>query len=400
MKPVEIKNGIWQIPVIDWNARDFHGYSIYNGTTYNAYLALGDKITLFDTVKKEFSDDLVNQIKQIIGDSGIDYIVVNHAEPDHSGSLLRIAKEFKVQKIFLSKVCKQAIIEHYHDDTLPFVTLSDGEEIDIGGKTIHFMETRMLHWPDSCFSYLKEDRILISSDAFGHHWATAERFDDEVDFSALMNHSKKYYANILMPYAPMAAKLMKKVADMGIPIDIIAPDHGVIWRKNINSILSAYIDWSACKLSDKAIVVYDTMWKSTEKMATYILDGLKTEGLNAELLNLRFNHRSDVMTKMLDASVVIFGSPTLNNGILPTVSDMLCYMRGLKPTGGRIGGAFGSYGWSGEAVAEIKEYMLKAGFEMPLEPIKAKYVPVKDMLDKCFEFGKELAMKVRSKILV
>lgn len=400
MRPVEIKKGIWHLPVIDWNARDFHGYSVPNGTTYNSYLAVGEKITLFDTSKKEFSDDLISQIKYIIGDLGIDYVFVNHAEPDHSGALLKIVKEFNVQKVFLSKICKQAIIDHYHDETLPYQVLANGEEVDIGGRTVHFMETRMLHWPDSCFSYLKEDHILISSDAFGHHWATSERFDDEVDFSSLMHHCAKYYANILLPYTPMAKKLMEQVSNMNIPIDIIAPDHGVVWRKNVNAILSAYRDWSNYKLSNKAVIVYDTMWKSTEKMATYVLDGLKAGGLNTEFFNLRFNHRSDVMAKMLDASVVVFGSPTLNNGVLPTVSDMLCYMRGLKPAGGRIGGAFGSYGWSGEAVSEIKEYMLKAGIEMPLEPIKAKYIPVQEVLDNCFEFGKALALRAGAKVLV
>ena len=392
MKPIEIKKGVWLLPVIDWNIRDFHGYSVYNGTTYNAYLTVGEKITLFDTCKKEFSDELISLIKQTIGESKIDYIVLNHAEPDHSGSLKLICDHFSPEKIFCSQICKTAIIDHYHETDLPFVTFKDGDEVNIGGRTVHFMETKMLHWPDSCFSYLKEDKILISSDAFGHHWATAERFDDEVDYSVLMKHSAKYYANILMPYSPLVRKLLAKVEDMGLDIDVIAPDHGVVWRKYIKDILTSYKNWSEYKLSDKAIVVYDTMWKSTEKMAVNILGGLKAEGLKTELLNLRFNHRSDVMTEILDSSVVVFGSPTLNNGILPKVSDMLCYMRGLKPMGGRIGGAFGSYGWSGEAVTEIKDYMVKAGFEMPLEALKVKYVPAENILNKCFEFGRELAV--------
>ncbi len=400
MMPVEIKKGLWQLPVVDWNVRDFHGYSVYQGTTYNTYLAVGDKITLFDTVKKDFAGDLLGMIAKIVDPAKIDYIVVNHAEPDHSGALPAIVEAVCPEKIFCSAVCKNALMDHFHDDTMPFSILTNGSETDIGGRTLYFMETRMLHWPDSCFSYLKEDKVLISSDAFGHHWATSERYDDEVDFSKLMRQCAKYYANIILPYSNMVQKVLSSVSSLNLEIDVIAPDHGLMWRKNIPAILSAYDEWSRHCLKNKAVIVYDTMWKSTEKMALSILDGLKSEGINTELMSLTHNHRSEVMTDILDASVVVFGSPTLNNGMLPSVNDMLCYMKGLKPAGGRIGGLFGSYGWSGEAVAEMKEYMVKAGLEMPEEPLKTKYVPDSDVLDQCFEYGRTLARHSAAKICV
>ena len=400
MEPVKIKENLYQIPVTDWNVRDFHGYSVYNGTTYNAYLSLGEKNTLFDTAKKGFSEEFFGMISKIIEPKDIDYIVVNHAEPDHSGLLTEAVEKIKPEKIFLSSACQKAIIDHYHKTDWPFEIVKDGQEFSIGSRTVHFLETRMLHWPDSCFSYLKEDEILISSDAFGHHWASSGRYDDEVDNAELMRHSKKYFANILLPYAPMAEKLLSKVASMNLSIKMICPDHGVMWRKDPVSIINKYKEWSSKDLSlkgKKATIFYDTMWHSTEKMADSIFDGLKSKGFDVDIMNIRVNHRSDIMTQILDSSVVVAGSPTLNNGIMPTVSDMLCYMRGLKPTG-KIGGCFGSYGWSGESVKEISEYMTKAGLKLLDEQLKIKYVPSNEDLVLCKEYGIKLADKFESTI--
>jgi flavorubredoxin len=252
----------------------------------------------------------------------------------------------------------------------------------------------MIHWPDSMFSYLVEDQLLISSDGFGQHWATSERFDDEVDLDDLLSHAAKYYANILLLYSPLLQKLLANVQKLGIKIDMIAPDHGLIWRRNPQSIIEAYANWSQQKAKKKALLIYDTMWQSTETMAQAIADGLHQEGVDYKMLNLKLNHRSDVMTEVLDAKAIILGSPTLNNGILPTMADMLCYMKGLKPAG-KIGAAFGSYGWSGEAVKQMTEALVEMKIKVVDEGTRIKYAPTHEDLSHCIELGRKIGRMVQ-----
>jgi len=244
MKPIEIKKNIYWVGALDWKLRDFHGYALNKGTTYNAFLVMDEKIALFDTVKVGFKGDLLHNLHQIVDPTKIDYLIVNHVEMDHSGSLPAMVELIKPEKIFCSAMGKKAIIEHFHCEDWPLVVVNSGDSISLGAKTVHFLETRMLHWPDSMFSYIAEDKLLISSDAFGQHWCTSERFDDEVNEAELMAHAEKYYANILLPFSPLVQKLLAKVAEMGIEIDTIAPDHGLIWRKNVAGILASYNRWS------------------------------------------------------------------------------------------------------------------------------------------------------------
>jgi len=349
MKAQEIKKDIYWVGAVDWNIRDFHGYSTYKGTTYNSYLIKDEKIALFDTVKKSHVNDLLHHINQLTDPSKIDYIIVNHVEMDHSGGLPEIVERVKPEKIFCSKMGLKAIKDHFHPTDWPLEAVESGGSISLGKKTVQFLETRMLHWPDSMFSYIPEDKLLISSDAFGQHLATSERFDDEVDFSILMEQTTKYYANILTLFSPLIQKLLVKVTDMNLDIDMIAPDHGVIWRSHVKDVINAYNDWSQHKGQRKALIIYDTMWESTEKMAKAITTGINMEGVSVKLINLAMSHRSDVMTDVLDAKAVVLGCATLNNGLLPRMAGFLMYMRGLRPTN-KIGAAFGSYGWSGEGV--------------------------------------------------
>ncbi len=393
MKNMEIKPNVYWVGAIDWNIRDFHGYSTYKGTTYNAFLVKDEKIALFDTVKKPFLSDLLHRIRHLVEPTKIDYLIVNHVEMDHSGALPEIIDLIKPEKVFCSEMGKKALIEHYHREDWPLEVVKSGQTLSLGSKTVHFLETRMLHWPDSMFSYIPEDRLLISSDAFGQHWATSERFDDEVDQPELMAHAAKYYANILLLYSPLVQKLLAGVRQMNLDIDMIAPDHGLIWRSNPGKIITAYDDWSQQKTARKAVLVYDTMWQSTETMAKAIADGLIDEGVSVKMCNLKFNHRSEVMTEILDARAVIVGSSTLNNGMLPTVADILCYLKGLKPVG-RIGAAFGSYGWSGEAVKLISQSLEEMKFELPEPGIRVKFAPTHDDLSKCRELGQKLGHAV------
>ena len=386
MQPVELTKNVYWVGAVDWLTRDFHGYSTYRGTTYNAYLIIDEKITLIDTVKAGYRGDLMHRIRNIIDPKKIDYIVVNHVEMDHSGSLPEVIKEVEPEKVICSKMGHKALLKHFHQPDWPYHVVTPGEEMSLGEKTLNFLETRMLHWPDSMFTYLKEDEILFSSDAFGEHLASSERFDDEVNQDVLMFETTKYYANILTLYSPLVKKLIAKVAEMNLPIKMIAPDHGVIWRSNPGKIIEAYSRWCVHEGNGKALVIYDTMWHSTEMMAKAVADGLKDEGINYKLLDLQVNHRSDVMTDVLEASAVVLGCSTLNNGLLPRMAGFLMYMRGLRPTN-KIGAAFGSYGWSGEAVKLMNKSMLEMKFTMIHEGLKVQYVPEHTHLKECVELG-------------
>jgi len=393
MKSLEIKNNIFWVGAIDWNIRDFHGYSTYKGTTYNSFLVKDEKVALIDTVKKSHMNELVHHIKQLMDPTDIDYLIINHVEMDHSGSLPEIIELVKPEKIFCSKMGLKAINEHFHPENWPLEAVENGQTISLGSRTIQFLETRMLHWPDSMFSYLQEDKILFSSDAFGQHYASSERFDDEVDFSELMEQTSKYYANILTLYSPLIRKLLAKVQEMGLEIDMVAPDHGVIWRSHINDVIQAYADWSEHKGQRKALVIYDTMWESTGKMARAIATGIDMTGVSVKLINLAVSHRSDVMTDVLNAKAVVLGCATLNNGLLPRMAGFLMYMRGLKPTN-KIGAAFGSFGWSGEAVKLMNTAMEEMKFDIIETGMRVKYVPDHDNLQECVEMGKRIGEAV------
>ncbi len=397
MKATEIKKDIFWVGAIDWNMRDFHGYSTYKGTTYNAFLLKDDKVVLFDTVKKNLKGDLVHRIRSLLDPSQIDYIVVNHVEMDHTGALPEMIDLVRPEKIFCSSMGKKALLSHFHREDWPYEVVEPGQSISLGKRSVRFIETRMLHWPDSMFSYIPEEKLLISSDAFGQHWATSERFDDEVDFSELMSHAAKYYANILLLYSSLVNRLLNNVAEMGIEIDMIAPDHGLIWRSSVDRILKAYSDWSVHKAKRKAVVVYDTMWHSTEMMAKAVADGINREDVSVMLMNLQKNHRSDVITEVLDSRAVVLGSPTLNNGMLPRMAAFLTYMKGLKP-GNKIGAAFGSYGWSGEAVKQMRGIMEEMKFELPEPGIRVRYVPEHPDLTECLEMGRRIGRAVRESV--
>lgn len=394
MATTEILKNIYWVGAVDWNIRDFHGYSTEKGTTYNAYLIKDEKIALFDTVKKELKGNLLHHLRSLVDPTAIDYIIVNHVEMDHSGCLPEIIDLVKPEKVFCSKAGKKALLEHFHCQDWPLETVKTGDTISLGSRTVSFLETRMLHWPDSMMSYIPEDKLLISSDAFGQHWATSERFNDELEPAELIGHAAKYYANILLLFSPLIQKLLAKVADMGLAIEMIAPDHGLIWRTDPGQIIAAYDRWSRQICRDKAVIIYDSMWKSTEKMARAVYNGLVSEGIHVRMMNMHHTHRSDVMTEVLDARAIIFGSPTLNNGILPKMADIITYMKGLKPRG-RIGAAFGSYGWSGEAVKILTTALEEMRIEVAVPGVRVKNVPTHESLVPCSEMGRTIAGMIK-----
>ena len=388
MKPIEIAQGIFDVGVNDWNISDFHGYSTPFGTSYNAFLILDEKTTLIDTVKSEFSDQLINNISSIIDPKKIDYVISNHTEMDHSGGLPRVMHRIGEEKqIFCSKMGVKNLSRHF-SQKLNLRAVENGEELSLGARTLTFLETRMLHWPDSMFTYAKEDKILFSSDAFGQHYAGFEKFDDVVGH-IIMPHAKKYFANILLLYSPLILKLVEKVTELGLKFNMICPDHGIIWRKDPAKIINAYVQWSKQEAEKKAVIVYDTMWHSTEKMADAIASGLAEQGVKVRPMHLRKFHRSDIMTEVLDARAIIVGSPTLNNGLFPTISDFLTYMKGLKPLN-KIGAAFGSYGWSGESVKLINNVFKEMKFEVIDPGLKIQYVPDNEGIEACYQLGTKI----------
>ncbi len=386
MHTVELSKNVYWVGAIDWITRDFHGYSTNRGTTYNAFLIIDEKVTLIDTVKKPYYGELMHRIRNIIDPAKIDYLVVNHVEMDHSGCIPEIIEAINPEKVICSKMGQKALVKHFHQEDWPYHVITPGEDISLGEKTLSFIETRMLHWPDSMFTYIKEDEILFTSDAFGEHLATSERFDDEVNQDVLMHEATKYYANILTLYSPLIRKLLAKVQEMNLPIKMLAPDHGVVWRNDPGKIIDAYSRWSANEGKGNALVIYDTMWESTRKMAKAVAEGLQQEGISYKMLDLQVNHRSDVMTDVLEASAIILGCSTLNNGMLPRMAGFLMYMRGLRPTN-KIGATFGSYGWSGEAVKLMNNAMKEMKFTLCHEGLKVQYVPEHAHLKQCVELG-------------
>ena len=389
---VEVTERVHWVGAIDWNVRDFHGYATSRGTTYNAYLVLADKVTLVDTVKAPFREELLDRVSSVIDPEKIDYIISNHSEMDHSGCLRDVIERVKPEKVFASQMGVKALADHFHED-IDVTEVKDGDEIDLGDMKITTLETRMLHWPDSMVSYLHEEKLLFSQDGFGMHLASSERFDDELPQPLLEHEAKKYYANILLPFSRQVLEVLDRLAESKLELDLIAPDHGPIWRRSRDRILELYRLWAEQKRCSKAVVVYDTMWGSTEKMAKAIADGLTAGGSSVKVKKLRASHRSDIATEILDAGALIVGSPTINNNIFPTIADILVYLKGLKPVG-LVGAAFGSYGWSGESIKQLGQLLEEMKVEIAAEPVRVKYVPDGEALAACRELGKAIAKRL------
>jgi len=388
---IEVKDGVTWVGAVDWDVRNFHGYVTHRGTTYNAYLVQGEKTALVDTVKAPFYETMLRHIEEVMDPGDLDYIVANHAEPDHSGSLVRIAEKAPDAKIISSERGIPVLKKYYGD--MELIGIKEMPQVDLGGKTLSFTPVPMAHWPDSMVSYIPEDRLLLSNDAFGQHIASEARFNDEVDQAALWHEATAYYANILMPLSRSVNRAVKALA--GVEIDMIAPSHGIIWRKDIGDILAAYSRWVAGESKPRAVIAYDSMWKSTQMMAYAIAEGVGSVGAEARVFNLTGTHRSDVITEILEARAVLVGSPTLNNHVYPTVAGFLAYMRGLKPAN-KIGAAFGSYGWAGGAKRFVEEQMKLAGVELVENDLEFSYKPSDEEWQRCREFGAMIGEKIKS----
>lgn len=377
MQKLEIRQDIYYVGAVDWDVREFHGYSTDRGSTYNAYLILDEKVTLIDTVKAPFGQEMLERIAEVIDPAKIDYVISNHVEMDHSGALPQLMKAAPNATIITSAPNGLKGLQAHYGTDYKYQTVKAGDVLNIGKRNLTFVATPMLHWPDNMVTYCPEEKILFSNDAFGQHFASNLHFDVDVDLDEVFAQAKKYYANILMPYGTQAQKAMEIVK--GLELSMIAPSHGVIWTEHIPMILETYDYFASPELEEEACVVYDSMWHSTEKMALAVLEGFSKAGIPARLFDLKSNHISDVMTEVLKSAYVAVGSPTLNNQMLPTVASFLCYMKGLAPKN-RKAFAFGSYGWGGQSIALVNQELESMGCQIIHEPIRQQYIPSQEQL--------------------
>ena len=395
MDPVVLKEGIYWVGAVDWDMQYFHGpvYSTHRGTTYNSYLIIDEKITLVDTVYGPFAGEMLDRIRMIVDPSRIDYIIINHVETDHSGALPEVMKLAPAAKIFCSARGKAGLLKHYYGEW-DYRVVKTGDELPLGKRTLSFIEAPMLHWPDSMFTYIREEAILMPNDAFGQHLAGSFRFDDEVENRLIMEEAARYYANILYPLSGLVLKKLEEVEALNIPISMIAPSHGVIWRENPGQIIESYRRWASGEWLPKAVVVYDTMWGSTESMARSIAEGLAAEKIDTRVIKISIRDVNNIFTELLEARLLVVGSPTINRSYLSVLSTFLDDLTGLKPVN-RLGAAFGSYGWSRGAVKAIETKLEAAGLTLAREGLELLWVPDAGELKDCFEWGRALARRIK-----
>ncbi|MFW9811247.1 MAG: FprA family A-type flavoprotein [Candidatus Thorarchaeota archaeon] len=397
MEPFEIMKDVYWVGALDYNIRNFHGfsYTTHHGTTYNSYLIVGKKVALVDSVMGLFADEMLSRISKVIDIQKIDYMISNHTEMDHSGTTPKVLEMASDAKLICSSKAVDQLKKHYGDGW-NIQTVKTGDEIDLGGKTLRFYEAPMLHWPESMFTYYVEKELLLPNDAFGQHYATESRFADEVEQNVLWREAEKYYANILWPLSRMVQRKIEEVVELGLPIKMIAPSHGLIWRKDPLQIVTRYLEWAKGeRLQDKVVITWDTMWESTTKIARAIAEGIRSEGLEPVMKLIPHCDRYDIMADLLEARGILVGSSTMHNDILPNVASVLSDLEMLKPVGKKCA-AFGSYGWGGGAVKKIQESMEKGKMDIVMEPFTVKWVPDAKELEQAVNFGMEFAKNVKS----
>lgn len=393
----QICKDIYWVGALEWSKEHFHGHelSIRHGTSYNAYFINDQKKVLIDLVRISQYDDLVRHIEEFCKVEELDILVINHAEPDHSSSLPKLLARNPKLEVYVSRGGKISVTRHYPETEANLKVVKTGDSISIGSRTLRFFEAQMLHWPDTMFTYCPEEKILFSTDAFGQHFASSERFVDQIDQKGLWFEAEKYFANILTLYSQQILKKIEEFLKLGWELAIIAPAHGLCWRQNPVQIVEKYIRWATGECEQTAVIIFDTIWGGSEKMARAIASGLEEEGVSYRMFNAGGSDMADVMTDILTTKAVILGCPTLNNGILPTMATFVEELRGLRFKN-KIGMTFGTYGWSGEAIKRLEAGLQDAGIEVALPGYKCQFNPAESDLEKCRELGRELAAKIKA----
>jgi anaerobic nitric oxide reductase flavorubredoxin len=394
----EIAENVYWVGAVDWQVRHFHGYTyhVQRGTTYNAYLVVDDQVALIDTVMPDFSDELLRQIAEVIDPSRIDLLVANHGEVDHAGSIPAVLDQAPGAQLVCSKRGVDSLGKYFGEELHPRV-VGTGDAISLGKKTLTFLEAPMLHWPDSMFTYIPEDRLLMPNDAFGQHLATPQRFADQVDPAILWEEARRYYANILTPFSALVVRKVEQVQEMGIEIDTIAPSHGLIWRRDPGQIVEQYVRWAKGEAEARALVVYETMWGSTAEMAWAILQGLIEAGIDGRIWPVPQTDNTTVVGELLEAKGILVGSPTHNRRPLLNISALVEDLIGLRPVG-KIGAAFGAHGWGGGAVPLLEERMKEAGIEVVQEGLRVAWRASPEELAQAREFGRAFGKQVAERL--
>lgn len=376
---------------IDWELRWFHGheYSVHKGSSYNAYLIRDNKTVLIDTVWQPYAREFVANLKKIIDLKDIDYIVANHAEVDHSGALPELMQEIPDTPIYCSANGVKSLKGHYHQDW-NFVPVKTGDRLDIGDNKLAFVEAPLLHWPDSMFTYLAGDNILFSNDAFGQHYASEYMYNDLVDQSELFQEALKYYANILNPFSVLVKRKIDEVLAMDVPVNMICPSHGIIWRQDPLQIVNKYLQWSQAYQEDQITIIYDTMWNGTRRMAEAIAAGVRQAdgNTNVKLYNAAKTDKNDVLSQIFKSKAIVVGSPTVNRSILASMVALMDMAKGLAFKNKKAA-AFGTYGWSGESVQLLTARLKDAGFQVVNDGIREAWNPDSDGLARCQQFGQQ-----------
>lgn len=398
MKPVELAEGVYWVGAVDWAVRDFHGYETSHGTTYNNYLILDDEPTLVDTVKYDFAEVSIQHIQNIIDPAKIRHVVINHIENDHATGIDKVMALCPDATIYITDKGLKGLSRFFDLSAWKVRVVKSGDTLNIGRRTLRFVETPMLHWPDSMMTWVESDRILFSQDAFGQHIASSARFDDEIVTCASMamldDAVTDYYANILMPFGNIIKSKIAEIVALGIDPAIIAPDHGIIWRSHPGRVIQSYLDMANGRADLRVAIIYDTMWHSTEEMARFIAQGIKDEGVDAAIIKLRATPMSAAITEFWKSRGCLIGSPTLNNIMFPSVAEFMTHVRGLRPKN-RLVGAFGSYGWGGGAVKDAYEEFKRMRLEMHEPGLQILYKPSAEDEAACYEFGKAFAARVK-----
>lgn len=387
---IEIRDKIYWTGIKDWGLRHFHGHelSTHRGSTYNSYVIKDEKTVLVDTVWDPYKEEFVRNLDKNVGLGNIDMIIINHSEPDHGGSLdlLLDSLPSKDIPVYCTKNGADIIRSHFHRDDINFQIVKTGDMINIGQYDLVFVEMQMIHWPDSMLTYVKGAGTVLSNDAFGQHYAGLSLFNDEVDSCELYEEAFKYYANILTPFSSLIKKKIEQIRALNLDIDMIAPSHGVIWRKDPLQIIDKYYQWSQDYNEGYAVIIYDTMYDATKTMAESIATGLRKQGIAYKLFDVGVTDPSDLLTEIFKAKGVVVGSCTVNSTVLRPTAGLLEEIKAHRYKG-KLGAGFGSYGWSGESPKVISSWMEKSGLKIPLEPLKVKYRPDEEELGKCVEFG-------------
>lgn len=385
----QIAKDVYWVGVKDWNRRMFDALiPLPQGTTYNAYLVQGkDRTALVDTVNPGFEQELADKVNQVANLATLDYLVMNHAEPDHAGSIPYVMQASSRATLVATEKGARMAQVYFGVPEGRIRTVKDGDTIDLGGKTLEFIEAPFLHWPETMFTYLVEDKVLFPCDFFGSHTASGF-YDDEVE--ELIPYAQRYFGEIMMPFSKMGKRGVDKVDKL--ELELIAPSHGPVHR-NPERILQAYRKWTAGETKHKAIVVYVTMWNSTEAMVKAMVETLLSEGIEVALHNLVNADIGDVARDLVDSRAIVLGAPTVLGGMHPLAIYAAHLVKALRPPL-KYGAVLSSYGWGGGAVRQAGELLEPTKMEI-VGALEINGPPTADDYDEVAKLGKQLAGKIR-----